>query len=48
MTPAMVGHADGLLRLEGPADAEAAGDHDGEAAAVEIDQASSPAPKMIK
>ena len=33
MTPAMVGHADGLLRLEGPADAEAAGDHDGEAAA---------------
>ncbi len=47
MTPAMVGHADGLLRLEGPADAEAAGDHDGEAAAVEIDQASFPEPVVV-
>jgi hypothetical protein len=47
MTPATVGHADGLLRLEGPADAEAAGDHDGEAAAVEIDQASFPEPVVV-
>jgi hypothetical protein len=47
MTPAMVGIADGLLRLEGPADAEAAGDHDGEAPAVEIDQASFPEPVVV-